>query len=240
MNCKLVGNFVQHLEVLLSPGEDFYAEKGALIYYEDGIEFECLNRASGLKSFLKYKFAGESIFLIKYTNRSPSDKTLVVGTKYGLVPIKSNREFFVANGGYVASSAFPIISLNSSFKRGIGFMQKLQCKGTCFIDAKGSVKSLNLNPGEIITVDENHIIACIDISKPQFFKEKYSVKNVLGGEGVSLVELHGPGTVYIESAPAEYVYGNNSSSHRDNKFTLGCIGAILFCSILFGLIFLLN
>ena len=40
MNCKLVGQFVQHLEVTLSPGENFYAEKGSVIYLEAGIEKE--------------------------------------------------------------------------------------------------------------------------------------------------------------------------------------------------------
>ena len=48
MNCKLVGNFVQHLEIILSPGEDFYAEKGALIYLESGIEKELSFNGSGL------------------------------------------------------------------------------------------------------------------------------------------------------------------------------------------------
>ena len=39
MNCKLVGQFVQHLEVTLSPGEDFYAEKGScFLYTSDAVE----------------------------------------------------------------------------------------------------------------------------------------------------------------------------------------------------------
>lgn len=38
MNVKLIGNFIQHLEVELLSDEDFYAQKGALIYLEKGIE----------------------------------------------------------------------------------------------------------------------------------------------------------------------------------------------------------
>ena len=52
MNCKLVGQFVQHLEVTLSPGEDFYAEKGSVIYLEAGIEKELGFNGSGLDESL--------------------------------------------------------------------------------------------------------------------------------------------------------------------------------------------
>ena len=64
MNCKLVGNFVQHLEVILSPGEDFYAEKGSLIYLESGIEKELSFNGSGLGRLIGAKLSGESLFII--------------------------------------------------------------------------------------------------------------------------------------------------------------------------------
>ena len=47
MNVKLVGNFIQHIEVELMSGEDFYAQKGTLIYLEQGIEKEvCVTHSS--------------------------------------------------------------------------------------------------------------------------------------------------------------------------------------------------
>ena len=49
MQCKLVGNFVQHLEATLAPGEEFYAEKGVVIYLEGGIEKEVSLNGSGLR-----------------------------------------------------------------------------------------------------------------------------------------------------------------------------------------------
>ena len=38
MECKLKGYDFKALEVILEPGESFYAERGALIYLEAGIE----------------------------------------------------------------------------------------------------------------------------------------------------------------------------------------------------------
>lgn len=52
MNCKLVGQFVQHLEVILEPGESFFAEKGGLIYLEAGIEKDLSFNGSGLGRIL--------------------------------------------------------------------------------------------------------------------------------------------------------------------------------------------
>lgn len=74
MNCKLVGNFVQHLEVLLSPGEDFYAEKGSLIYLESGIEKDLSFNGSGLGRLIGAKLSGESLFIIRLYNISNQPK----------------------------------------------------------------------------------------------------------------------------------------------------------------------
>ena len=38
MDCKLIGNVFQALEVTLAPREVFYAERGAMIYMDSGIE----------------------------------------------------------------------------------------------------------------------------------------------------------------------------------------------------------
>ena len=67
MNCKLVGQFVQHLEVTLSPGKDFYAEKGSVIYLEAGIEKELSFNGSGFGRILGAKLSGESFLSYDYT-----------------------------------------------------------------------------------------------------------------------------------------------------------------------------
>ena len=92
MNCKLVGNFVQHLEVLLSPGEDFYAEKGSLIYLESGIEKDLSFNGSGLGRLIGAKLSGESLFIIRLYNISNQPKKIVIGSHYGLLPVKITGE----------------------------------------------------------------------------------------------------------------------------------------------------
>ena len=38
MNCKIVGYEYKILEVQLSPGESFYAERGSIVYVEEGLQ----------------------------------------------------------------------------------------------------------------------------------------------------------------------------------------------------------
>ena len=98
MNVKLIGNFIQHLEVELLSDEDFYAQKGALIYLEKGIEKEAQMNGGGtgalgaLGNLIGSKLSGESIFLMHYSNRAQSPKKIVFGGSFGLHPIKIQNE----------------------------------------------------------------------------------------------------------------------------------------------------
>ena len=60
MNCKLIGNIFQALEVELNTNESFYAERGSLVYLENGIEQEVQMSGSGLASVISRKLSGES------------------------------------------------------------------------------------------------------------------------------------------------------------------------------------
>ena len=77
MNVKLIGNFIQHLEVELMPGEDFYAQRGALIYLEQGVEKETVANTGGasgalgaIGNMIGARLSGESILVVRYFNRS--------------------------------------------------------------------------------------------------------------------------------------------------------------------------
>ena len=38
MNCKIVGYEYKTLEVMLSPGESFYAERGSIVYVDEALQ----------------------------------------------------------------------------------------------------------------------------------------------------------------------------------------------------------
>lgn len=207
MNCKLIGQFVQHLEVTLSPGEDFYAEKGSLIYLEVGIEKELSFNGMGLGRILGAKLSGESIFIIRLYNNSNIDRKVVIGSRYGLLPVKLSGETIICHRGvYVGSNNKVKVTTKLSFSGltgGMGFLlQKIQGNSTVFLDTMGTPITIELQHGETIEVDENHIIALVNIDDNQM-KSNWSLGNLLGGEGLSMMRITGPGTVHL--SPGKFV-----------------------------------
>lgn len=208
MNCKLVGSFVQRLEVTLAPGEDFYAEKGSLIYFESGIEKEISFNGSGIGRIIGAKISGESLFILRLFNNSPTQKKLVIGSNSGLLPIKIQGETLICNKGvYVASNNRVNVTTKVSIKGltgGMGlFLQKISGSSTVFLDTVDTPIQLQLNAGESIEVDENHIIALRNFHESQL-SSNWSLGNLLGGEGLSMLKITGPGQVYLSPGRVAY------------------------------------
>lgn len=201
MECKLIGTFVQHLEVTLSPGEEFYAEKGSLIYIENGIEKEVSVNGSGLTRIISAKLAGESLFIVRYYNPTGQSQKIVFGGRHSLVPVKIAGEELVCHRGvYVASNNRVSVSTKLSISGlvgGMGLMlQKISGTSTVFLDSNGTPLTIDIPSGHWIDVDENHIIAIQGIPENRM-QAQWSLSNFISGEGLSLLRLGGPGRVYL-------------------------------------------
>ncbi len=87
---------------------------------------------------------------------------------------------------------------------GEGFiMQKLTGSGTVFIHASGTLASLELRAGEELKVDTG-CLAALQTSVNYDVKYVGSLKtSVLGGEGLFLASVKGPGTVWLQSLPLQ-------------------------------------
>lgn len=201
MNCKLVGQFIQHLEVTLAPGENFFVEKGAVIYLQRGIEKELSFNGTGLGRILGAKLSGESLFILRLYNPTNMERKMAIGSRFGLLPIKLNGETLICHrGAYVGSNNKVNVTTKlsiSGLTGGMGLLlQKIQGNSTVFLDTKGTPITINLQYGETIEVDEDHIIALHNISESQM-QSNWSLGNLLGGEGLSMMRISGPGTVYL-------------------------------------------
>lgn len=213
MNCKIVGYEFKTLEVTLSPGESFYAERGSIVYTEEGLlreaEFNGGTQGGGLGNILggvlKSAFSGESILIIHFSNPTNVSKKMVLsGSCCALVPIKLEGENLICRRGhYVASTNKVHLNLNLNLEGvlgGIGFFQKIDGYATVFLDSLGSPLEKTLNPGETIEVDENHIVALQGFNTSQI-RAGWSFGNMLRGEGISLMNITGPGKVYLSPLP---------------------------------------
>lgn len=206
MDCKIIGQFVQHLEVTLMPGENFYTEKGSVIYLEAGIEKELGFNGSGLRRILGAKLSGESLFILRLYNVTNMPRKVVIGGHLGMLPVQLNGGTMICHrGSYIGSNNRVEVSTKLSIAGltgGMGlFLQRIQGSSTVFLDTTGAPIILNLQYGETIEVDENHIIALLNISENQM-QSNWSLGNLLGGEGLSMMRVTGPGTVYL--SPGKY------------------------------------
>ncbi len=199
MECKLKGYDFKILEIILDPGETFYAERGALIYLESGVD-KSVEFGKTAGSIIQSKLSGEAFFLVKFNNVSNVRKKMVVAGKVGVLPIKiDNTRVMCRRGAYIASTTKMNLGLKisvSSILGGAGLLQRIDGNGTVFLDSYGMPIEVDLGYNETIEVDENNLIALVGIEEHQL-DASWSVGNMLHGEGLSLLRITGPGKVFI-------------------------------------------
>lgn len=213
MNCKITGYDYKTLDVTISPDETFYAERGSIIFADYGLErqiaFNSGNNNGGLGAAIfntvKAKLSGESVLIVKIHNPTAlTKKLLIAGSQSGLIPIKLENESIVCRRKlYVGSTK--MVSLNINFKLsgifgGVGLFQKISGEGTVFLDTRGNYIQKTLEANDCIEVDEDHLVALQGMDDYQI-SANWSAKNILGGEGMSLLRITGPGTVYLSPLP---------------------------------------
>lgn len=142
MNCKLIGNVYQALEVTLESNESFYSERSSMIYMDSGIEQEVTSSSNGIMGALSSVLSGESLFLVKYTNRDRMPRKLVMSGRSGslkYLKITAGQNLILKRGDYVASNNKVNIDISLSinkFLSGIGLsFQRITGESTVFFDS---------------------------------------------------------------------------------------------------------
>lgn len=208
MNCKLIGYEYKSLEVTLSPGESFYAERGSIVYVDEMLQHDVEFNSGGnplrrLGGALRTAFSGESVLIIHFYNATCNDRKMVLsGSMCSLVAIKmqcASGNLLCRRGFYVGSTNKMNISLNVNLQGLLGgtrVFQKISGEATVFLDSVGVPIEKALAQGETISVDEDHIVALHGFRSWQI-QAGWSFGNMLQGEGVSLMSITGPGKIYL-------------------------------------------
>jgi uncharacterized protein (TIGR00266 family) len=219
---RIFGNDIQLLEIELDPNETVIAEAGAMVYMEQGIEFEAKmgdgsNPSQGffgkLLSAGSRLITGESLFMTHFTHRGYGKGHVAFSAPYPgtIVPIDLNtmggRGLIVQKDGFLAAALGTKIALHFNQKLGSGIfggegflLQKLTGDGMAFVHAGGTVIERQLN-NETLRVDTGCVVAFeegIDFS----IQASGGLKSmVFGGEGLFLATLRGTGRVWLQSMP---------------------------------------
>ena len=209
MQYKILGNTMPAVEILFDqPGESMYTQSGGMAWMSDGVEMDT-NTRGGLLKGVGRMFAGESMFMARYTAQAPGTTIAFASTVAGeIMPVNVGE-----TGGMVCQKgaflcAEPGVNLNVAFTKkfsaglfgGEGFiLQDLSGVGMAFLEIDGDKVIKDLQPGEVLKVDTGNVVA-FERSVSYEIETVKGLKNIfLGGEGLFLTRLVGPGRVILQT-----------------------------------------
>ena len=209
MDYKIVGRTVPVVEVKLNKGESMYTQKGGMSWQTEGIKMSTNARGGVMKS-LGRMFTGESIFMSTYTAEKDGAEIAFATTVPGDVKAINLSE--MPNGIVLQKGAFlcaePDVELKVAFSKrfsaglfgGEGFiLQKATGKGMLFLEIDGDAVEKELAPGEVLKVDTGNVVGFESTVSYEIETVKGLGNIFLGGEGLFLTKLRGPGKVIIQS-----------------------------------------
>ena len=209
MKYEILGKTVPVVEATLNKGESMYTQSGGMSWQTQGIKMSTNARGGVMKS-LGRMFTGESIFMSSYTAEIDNAKISFATTVPGdIMPIDMSE---TPNGLILQKGAFLCaeddIELKVKFTKkisaglfgGEGFiLQEAKGMGMLFLEIDGDPIIKELQPGEVLKVDTGNIVAF----EPSISYQIDTVKGLgnifLGGEGLFLTKLTGPGKVILQS-----------------------------------------
>lgn len=209
MDYKIVGQTVPVAEVTLNSGESMYTQSGGMAYQTDGIEMKT-NTHGGIMKGIGRMFAGESMFMANYTATKDGATVAFASTVPGsIVPFdlsKYPNGLTFQKGAFLCaeSNVETSITFTKRFSAGLfggeGFiLQKATGNGNLFLEVDGDPIIKDLAAGEVLKVDTGNVVAF----DPTVSYEIETVKGLgnifLGGEGLFLTRLVGPGKVILQS-----------------------------------------
>ncbi len=218
---KIIGDDIQMVEVELDPQETVIAEAGAMVYMEEGIEFE-VKMGDGsdpsqgfvgkLLSAGSRVLTGESLFMTHFTNRGYHKSHVVFAAPYPgtIIPVdlaSLKCPIIVQKDGFLCAAMGTKFSIVFNRKIGAGLvggegfiLQKLSGDGLAFVHAGGTVIERELN-NDTLRVDTGCIVA-FEESIDYDVERSGSLKSmVFGGEGLFIATLRGKGKVWLQSMP---------------------------------------
>lgn len=225
---KLFGSETQFVELELDRGESAVAEAGAMMYKTCDVQMETLfgdgsQQSSGLLGSLlgagKRLLTGESLFTTVFSQQGSGKGRVAFAAPYSGTILPLNLRDF---GGKLVCQKDSFlagakgVSIGIQFQKkiltglfgGEGFvLQKLEGDGWVFIHMGGTVRKIDLAPGEALDVDTG-CLAAMTQNVDYDIRMVGGIKSMLfGGEGVFFARLTGPGTVWLQSLPFSRLAG---------------------------------
>ena len=207
---RIEGTLLPVLLVKLTPGQRLYSSSGGMSWMTDEIEMET-NTGGGLGRMFKRALSGESLFIVDYfVNRGEGEVAFSAEFPGKIVELDltDGQQMIVQKDSFMCAEKSVDLDLHFRKRLGAGLfggegfiLQRLTGPGRAFVNFDGEIYARTLAPGERLRVDTGHV-AMFEPTVNFDVEIVRGFKNILlGGEGLFLATLRGPGKVWLQTMP---------------------------------------
>ena len=208
MEYEIIGGAFPLVKCKLKKGERMKDDSGSMAYMTPGIKMDT-NTGGGLLKGLGRALAGDTLFMNFFTAERDGEEVGFASYFPGkIIPIRLDRSQSIIGQKSSFLATEDSVEIDMYFKKKLGaglfggegfILQKAIGKGTLFLEIDGDPIVRNLAPGEVLKVDTGNVVGFESTVKYEIETVKGLGNIFLGGEGLFLTRLVGPGKVIIQS-----------------------------------------
>ncbi|MBI1297697.1 TIGR00266 family protein [bacterium] len=212
LNYRIEGTLLPVLTITLSPGERIYSSSGGMSWMTQQIEMDT-NTGGGIGKMFKRALSGESLFIVDYYTNNGTGEVAFTSEFPGKIlelDLPEGQSMIVQKDSFLCADKS--VDLDMHFRKRLGaglfggegfILQRVTGPGQAFVNFDGEIVEKQLAPGELLRVDTGHV-AMFDPTVDFDVEIVRGFKNILlGGEGLFLATLRGPGRVYLQTMPMD-------------------------------------
>lgn len=192
----------------LAPNEPMRVEGGAMLAHSAGVLLEAKAEGGVMAGLKRSVLGGGSFFVTTYTAPAQGGWVDVAGMLPGdtvSIDVEPNRPFFLSRGSWIANSYGVEIDtqwggMANMFGGEGGFGFRASGQGQAIVSIYGAVDILDLEPGEVVTIDTGHVVAYDLGVRFQMRRavQGRSIQSLKTGEGW-VFDFYGPGRVLLQT-----------------------------------------
>lgn len=207
---RIDGTTLQVVTIELEAGEVIYSESGGMSWMSANVEMET-HSGGGIGKMLKRAVSGEALFITDfYVKQGRGTVAFACEFPGKIIPfnLKQGESIIVQKDAFMCAEKSVDMDMHFRKRLGTGFfggegfiMQRISGPGLAFLEVDGEVVEYTLEPGQHLKVDTGHLAAMestvdFDVTMVKGFRNI-----LLGGEGLFLASVRGPGKVWLQTMP---------------------------------------
>jgi uncharacterized protein (TIGR00266 family) len=246
MRYQISGTVMQTVAIDLDPGEIVYSQTNCMCWMNDQVGMNT-NTGGGILAGFMRTLSGGSLFVTDFTARGAGHVAFAPRFPGTIIAVQlaagqsliCRKETFLCAEKSVSLEIAWQQRIGAGFFGGQGFiLQKVTGPGTVFLDLAGEIVERDLAAGERLLVHAGHV-GIMDPTVQFDIQRVPGFKNILlGGEGLFLATLTGPGHIALQSMPiinlaeeiARYLptqHEAQTSGNVGGTVAAGAVGGIL-------------